>query len=71
MTKYHQFLRTDNLTDITEEDKNFLLAYGLQAVIDLREERKRSFIRILFGNIRWYRISICRLSRIPSLICAR
>ena len=36
VTKYHQFLRTDNLTDITEEDKNFLLAYGLQAVIDLR-----------------------------------
>ena len=25
VTKYHQFLRTDNLTDITEEDKNFLL----------------------------------------------
>lgn len=36
VTKYHQFLRTDNLTDITEEDKNFLLAYGLKAVIDLR-----------------------------------
>ena len=36
VTKYHQFLRTDNLTDITEEDKNFLLNYGLRAVIDLR-----------------------------------
>ena len=36
VTKYHQFLRTDNLTDITEEDKNFLLGYGVRAVIDLR-----------------------------------
>ena len=36
VTKYHQFLRTDNLTDITDEDKKFLLAYGVQAVIDLR-----------------------------------
>lgn len=36
ITKYHEFLRTDNLTDITEEDKGFLLNYGLTAVIDLR-----------------------------------
>ena len=36
MSKYHQFHRTDELADITEEDKNFLLAYGLKAVIDLR-----------------------------------
>ena len=36
VTKYHQFLRTDNLTNITEEDKNFLLGYGVRAVIDLR-----------------------------------
>lgn len=36
VTKYHQFLRTENLTDITEGDKKFLLRYGLGAVIDLR-----------------------------------
>ena len=36
VTKYHQFLRSENLTDITEKDKEFLLEYGLRAVIDLR-----------------------------------
>lgn len=36
ITKYHQFLRADNLTDITEEDQQFLLNYGIKAVIDLR-----------------------------------
>ena len=36
VTKYHQFLRTENLTDITEKDKEFLLYYGLKAAIDLR-----------------------------------
>lgn len=36
VTKYHQFLRTENLSNITEEDEQFLLDYGLKAVIDLR-----------------------------------
>ncbi|MCI6858906.1 MAG: tyrosine-protein phosphatase [Eubacterium sp.] len=36
VTKYHQFLRSENLTDITEEDKEFLIDYGLKAMIDLR-----------------------------------
>lgn len=36
ITKYHQFLRSDNLSNITEEDKKFLMDYGLKAVIDLR-----------------------------------
>ncbi|MDO5146744.1 MAG: tyrosine-protein phosphatase [Eubacteriales bacterium] len=36
VTKYHQCLRAENLTDITEGDKKFLLHYGLRAVIDLR-----------------------------------
>ncbi len=36
ITKYHEFLRTDELTNITEADKKFLLQYGLKAVIDLR-----------------------------------
>ena len=26
---HHQFLRSENLTDITEEDKTFLIEYGL------------------------------------------
>lgn len=36
VTKYHEFLRSENLTDITVADKQFLLDYGLKAVIDLR-----------------------------------
>ena len=36
VTKYHEFLRSENLTDITAGDKQFLLDYGLKAVIDLR-----------------------------------
>lgn len=36
VTKYHEFLRTENLTEITEEDQEFLLHYGLKAAIDLR-----------------------------------
>ena len=36
VTKYHEFLRTENLTEITEGDQEFLLHYGLKAAIDLR-----------------------------------
>ncbi|MCD8018673.1 MAG: tyrosine-protein phosphatase [Clostridiales bacterium] len=36
ITKYHEFLRSDSLTDITAEDQEFLIKYGLKAVIDLR-----------------------------------
>lgn len=36
VTKYHQFLRSENLTDITKADQSFLLEYGLGAAIDLR-----------------------------------
>ena len=38
ITKYHEFLRSDNLYGITEEDEEFLLEYGVEAVIDLRGE---------------------------------
>lgn len=37
-TRFHAFLRTDNLSDITQEDKDFLKAYGVRAVLDLRGE---------------------------------
>lgn len=36
ITMHHQFLRSENLTDITKEDKEFLIEYGLSAIIDLR-----------------------------------
>lgn len=36
ITKYHQFLRTENLSNITEADKQFLIDYGVKAAIDLR-----------------------------------
>lgn len=36
VTRHHQYLRSENLTDITTEDKEFLLQYGLCAAIDLR-----------------------------------
>ncbi len=36
VTRYHQFLRSENLTGITKKDITFLLKYGLSAAIDLR-----------------------------------
>ena len=36
VTRYHQFLRSDNLTEISEADQSFLEHYGLGAIIDLR-----------------------------------
>ncbi|MDO4555533.1 MAG: tyrosine-protein phosphatase [Lachnospiraceae bacterium] len=35
-TKYHSFLRTDDLSEITTKDKAFLKSYGVTAAIDLR-----------------------------------
>ena len=40
VTNHHQFLRSENLTDITEEDKTFLIEYGLSAIIDLRSREE-------------------------------
>ncbi len=38
ITCYHEFLRSDSLFGITEEDEEFLIDYGVEAVIDLRGE---------------------------------
>ena len=38
ITCYHEFLRSDSLYGITKEDEEFLLDYGVEAVIDLRGE---------------------------------
>ena len=40
ITIHHQFLRSENLTDITEEDKTFLIEYGLSGIIDLRSREE-------------------------------
>ena len=40
VTIHHQFLRSENLTDITEEDKTFLIEYGLSGIIDLRSREE-------------------------------
>ena len=39
-TKYHAFLRTDNLENITKEDIEFLKNYGVTVAIDLRGEEE-------------------------------
>lgn len=36
ITKWHCFLRSDNVYNITEEEREFLIGYGLTTVIDLR-----------------------------------
>ena len=36
-TRYHRFLRADRLCDLTQADCDFLYAYGVRAVIDLRD----------------------------------
>ncbi len=36
-TKFHRFLRSDDLGRLTEYDKRFLYNYGVRAVIDLRD----------------------------------
>lgn len=40
ITSYHQFLRSENLSDLTQEDKQFLIDYGLGAIIDLRSREE-------------------------------
>lgn len=35
-TAWHAFLRSDQLSGLTAEDREMLLAYGLSTVIDLR-----------------------------------
>lgn len=35
-TRYHRFLRSDELADLTEADREFLYGYGVRTVIDLR-----------------------------------
>jgi protein-tyrosine phosphatase len=42
-TKWHAFLRSDDLYDLSEKDKRFLENYGLKTVIDLRSSAELSF----------------------------
>ena len=37
-TAYHAFLRSDELSYLTEEDADFLLKYGVSLIVDLRSE---------------------------------
>lgn len=41
-TKWHVFLRSDDLFDLTEKDKAFLASYGLKTVIDLRSKAEQA-----------------------------
>src|SRR5699024_3114548 len=36
--KWHTFLRSSNMSNLTQEDMAFLKEYGVKTVIDLREE---------------------------------
>ncbi|MFR1807919.1 MAG: tyrosine-protein phosphatase, partial [Pygmaiobacter massiliensis] len=38
VTKTHRFLRSDGLAALTQPDIEFLLAYGVGCVVDLRSE---------------------------------
>ena len=38
VTQYHEFLRSENLNEISDKDMKFLIKYGLESVIDLRGE---------------------------------
>jgi protein-tyrosine phosphatase len=37
-TRFHAFLRTDDLSETTKEDQEFLKAYGVTAALDLRSK---------------------------------
>lgn len=39
-TKWHAFLRGDNLSHLTEDDEQFLYDYGVRTVIDLRSDEE-------------------------------
>ena len=39
-TRYHRFLRADNLSEITQADAQFLYDYGVRLVLDLRDARE-------------------------------
>lgn len=40
MTNWHTFLRADDLCNLTEEEKNFLLDYGMISIVDLRSKEE-------------------------------
>jgi protein-tyrosine phosphatase len=42
-TKWHVFLRSDDLYDLTEKDKSFLEDYGLSTIIDLRSTAELAY----------------------------
>lgn len=42
VTKTHRFLRSDGLAALTQPDIEFLLAYGVGCVVDLRSEKERA-----------------------------
>ena len=41
-TRFHRFLRSDGLSRLTKRDQRFLRAYGVSAVLDLRDEAEAS-----------------------------
>jgi len=49
-TKWHAFLRSDDLYDLSVNDKRFLEAYGLKTVIDLRSSTELLYRPSLYQN---------------------
>lgn len=50
ITAFRTFLRGDNLTNLTEADKQYLINYGVTSVIDLRSEEEANYKPNPFHN---------------------
>lgn len=48
VTNYHTFLRSDDLSNLSQEDVLFLKEYGIKTIIDLRSQREVTQKRSLF-----------------------
>ena len=51
VTKFHVFIRSDRLTDITDKDSKFLKNYGITDIIDLRGNTAIQFTFVSDDNI--------------------
>jgi len=63
ITQWHVFLRSDNIYNLSEKDKQFLLDYGLTTVIDLRSaDEVRDKPNPLCGDkkIKYYNIPLLK-----------
>lgn len=63
VTKFHVFIRSSRLTDLTEKDNNFLKQYGITDIIDLRGNTKiqAHFVsddKIDKGHFKFYHIPL-------------